>query len=328
MKICITGLTGFLGSQITRSLYNSGHDLIAVVQNKELVPDEIKANHKVVRADITKEVEPIDCDLLIHCAALVSEKTLSFYLNKANIDGTRNILNAISKDAKVIHISCGSVYNVNQKLHTEKDVINKGLLTPYGRSKLKSEFIISDEFPEKDVAILRFQNLYGIRERQFLSKLTKIYKNGVLRVPGDLHQQISMTNIDLLMKVVSRFIDVEFKGQEIYNVVDSKIYDLRDVCTTLLSKAFNREIKVREMNEYLLRIVAGLRTVLIPSNQFTQTSIDFLTRDHVLDSTKLNNLFPDLGEYSFHETIEGYTSWLNDVGVSTALKGSRRLMWD
>jgi len=328
MKICITGMTGFLGSQVTRSLYNSGHELIGVVQNKELVPDELKANHKIIRADITKEVEQIDCDLLINCAALVSEKTLSFFLNKVNIDGVRNLMNAIPKHAKFIQISCGNVYNITQEFHKEEEIINKGLLTPYGRSKLKAEKIIKDEFPDKSVVILRFQNLYGIRERKLLSKLTKIYKDGKLRVPGNLHQEISMTSLDYLIDCIKMFVDFDFSGQEIYNVVDEKTYDLREVCTTLLAGAFDREITIKELNENLLRVVAGLRTVLVPGNQFTQTSIDFLTRDHVLDSSKLRNLFPGLKQRTFQETIEEYCRWLNDVGVSAVLKGSRRLMWE
>jgi nucleoside-diphosphate-sugar epimerase len=219
MKICITGATGFLGSQIVRQLYPLGHELIMVVRNKELVPDELKANHTVIRADLTKPIDPITCDVLIHCAALVSEKTLSFYLNKANIDGTRNILNAIPKEAKVIHISCSSVYNLTQRLHNEEDEINPTLLTPYGRSKLKSEQVLKEEFSNRGAYILRIQNLYGLRNTDLLKRLVKLYKGGELKVPGDLDQKVTMTHVDYLIELIKRLIDVEFSGIECLNII-------------------------------------------------------------------------------------------------------------
>ena len=235
MKICITGITGYVGSQIARSLHQTGHELICPVRKKELVPDEIKDKHTVIRYDLTKEIDHIDCDVLIHCAAWVSEKTLSFFLNKANIDGTRNIMNAVSKTAKVLFISCANVYNINQEIHREDEEIYPTLLTPYGRSKLKAEDILKTDFNDRDIVILRIHTMYGLRSRQLLSTLIRLYNKGKLNAPGELNNNVSLTSINHLIDVVKAFIGYDFKKVTTYNVVDAKSYKLKDVCLSLLS---------------------------------------------------------------------------------------------
>lgn len=327
MKICITGITGYVGSQIARSLHLSGHELICPVRKKEMVPDEIKNKHRVFRYDLTKEIEPIQCDLLIHCAAWVSEKTLSFFLNKANIDGTRNIMNAVSEDAKVIFISCANVYNINKERHIEEEEIHHTLLTPYGRSKLYAENVLKNEFSERNITILRIQNTYGLRSRHLLSTLIKLYNNGKLNVPGELNNKVSLTSIDHLIRVISAFMDFNIQGISTYNVVDSKTYLLKDVCLALLSNTLGREVKLNVKNEFYLRIIAGLRTVLVPGNNITQHSIDLFSRDHVLASNKLKALFPDIPESDFFNELNAYKRWITDTGVTNVLKSSSRIYW-
>lgn len=327
MIICITGITGFVGSQITRSLHHLGHDLICLVRKKEHVPEEIKDNHKVIACDLTKEIDSIECDLLIHCAAMVSDKTLSFFLNKANIDGTRHVMSAVNPTAKVIFISCASVYNITQEVHDEDEEIIHGLLTPYGRSKLKAEILLQEEYANRDIRILRIQNLYGKRARSFLAKLIKIYNNGKVNVPGDLDKSVTLTSIDHLINVVQKFITTNWEGTQIYNVVDDHIYNLKEVILSILSAALNRDVEVNEKSEYYQRIIAGFRTVLVPGNHITQNSIDFLSRDHVLSCEKLKTDFHDLISPNFFDHLDEYRRWLTDNGVSQVLKSSSRIYW-
>ncbi len=327
MKICITGITGYVGSQVVRALHMTGHELICLVRKKELVPDEIKDKHTVLRVDLTKDIPEIECDLLIHCAALVSDKILSFFMNKTNVEGTRKLMQSISEHSKVIFISCASVYNITQETHVEDEQINSGLLTPYGRSKLRAEQLLQNEFNKRDITILRVHHLYGMRSRSFLTNVIKVYSNGVLKVPGDLNKKISLTSIDLLLNVIQKFVEYNFKGIEIYNVVDSKEYNLKDVSISLLSSALKREVKLKEKSEYYLRVIAGLRTVLVPGNNITQNSIDLWSRDHYLKSEKLNHLFSDLPETDFYNHLEEYSAWITNNGISNVLKASSRIYW-
>ncbi len=328
MKICITGSTGYVGSQIVRELHFTSHELCLLVRKKDKLPDEIKDKHEVRRVDLSKdEIDKIECDILIHCAALVSEKTLSFYLNKTNVEGTRKIMNAIPVSARVVFISCANIYNITNAVHFENEKINPVLLTPYGRSKLQAENILQTEFKDRDISILRIQDVYGKRATSLYNKVMKLYKNGRLNVPGNLNVKVSLTNIDYLIEIIKSLINTDIKGVEIYNIVDSKTYILKDVFLQLLNNTLKKQIELNEKSEIFLRIIAGLRTVLVPGNQFTQTTIDYLTKDHLLSNSKVLAAFPTVKQRSFDEHISSYTTWVTNNGISTILDSNARLYW-
>lgn len=329
MIICITGVSGYVGSQIVRTLFQTEHQLVCLVRDKEKVPDEIKASHKVIRADITKPLkEKIECDVLIHCAAMVSDKTLAYFVNRVNVEGTKNILEAVSPTAKVIFISCGSVYNISKELHRESEKINQALLTPYGRSKFKAETLLEKSFSDRSIFILRPQHIYGPKSRSLMNLLLNHYKNGVLKVAGDLDKKVSMCSIFTLVDVVVKLIDQPFSGIQELNVADKKVYNLRKVFVELLLRSLDRnDIEVKELNETFLRVIAGIRTVLVPGNHFTQGRIDLFTRDHLLDLEKMNEMFPKMKSYDFFEELDEYSSWIHDHGIQTAIKGSKRIYW-
>ncbi len=327
MKILITGMTGFVGAAITKRLFNSRHELIGLVRNKEDLPLEVLDHCKIVVADISKSVPNIDCDLVIHTAATVSDKVLSVIMNRTNVDGTRRVLEATG-NAKIIQLSSCAVYNLNEQRHHESEEIIPKLLTPYGRSKYLAEQIIKNEFSDRDALILRPRNLYGKGDRNTLARLFKIYKDGVIRVPGDLNVQASMCNIEFLTACIEQMIQEDFTGQQCYNVVDYTDYTLRDNITALMSNILQRPIEVKSLNENFVRIVAGLRTVLIPGNVFTQYTIDYITRDHLIASDKLKQDYPQLKSIAFDEYLPEYVQWINNIGVSKLVQQSdSRVVW-
>ena len=236
-------------------------------------------------------------------------------------------MNAIPKTAKFIFISSGSVYNLTEKLHHEDDPINQALLTPYGRSKYFAEEMLQRDFPDRDITIIRPRAVYGRGDKVILPRLLKVYKDGRFRVPGDLKQKASMTNIHFLCEALQLIAEKEMKGINIYNVVDPYEYDLRENIVGLFQMLFNRDIEIKSLNELFVRIFAGMRTVLIPGNQFTQTAIDYLTRDHVLSTEKLFRDFPSLKPVNYTEYIPTYVEWINNVGIQNIINGNKRLIW-
>jgi len=327
MKILITGMNGFVGSAITKRLFHSDHELIGLVRDKDSLPDEVLEKYKIVVSDISKKVPKIDCDLVIHTAATVSDKVLAVIMNKTNVEGTRRVLEATG-NAPFIYISSASVYNLTEKTHVEDEEILPKLLTSYGRSKYLSEQIIQNEFPSRDALILRPRNLYGIGDRVLLPRLLKLYKDGGLKVPGDLNQKASMTNIEFFAECIEAFIEKGIEGQNIINIADYHEYNLGKTLTSLLSTLFNRKIEIKAINENFIRVVAGIRQILVPGNLFTQTSIDYLTRDHVISTDKLQRTLPELRSPNYIDYIPEYVQWINNIGVNTiAQQKDPRIVW-
>lgn len=148
MKILVTGSSGFLGSSLTSRLngdvvlYDQQHDLSESLDNKKLLRSKLK-----------------DVNIVFHLAG-ISDPT-SPNLNNVNVDGTRNLIEAITtlkQETKIIFASTFGVYKIPQK----GDLINENHLTiprnAYGKSKLEAEKIILSN-PEN--IVLRFSNIYG-----------------------------------------------------------------------------------------------------------------------------------------------------------------------
>lgn len=328
-------MTGYVGAAITRALFHTDHELIGLVRQKDDLPEEVLDKYKIVKADISRSVPKIECDLVIHCAAWVSEKVLAVIMNKTNVEGTRRVLDATPPHTPVIHLSSGSVYNLTEVPHVETDSIAPKLLTPYGRSKYLAEQIVINEYTDRKRVIIRPRAVYGRGDKVILPRLLSIYKDGRFKVPGDLNQTASMTHIDLLVDVVLRFIDIvtatshplQADHLDILNVADFQSYNLRENITGLFAKLFKRDIEIKSMNETVVRLVAGMRQVLVPGNQYTQTSIDYLTRDHVLNTDKLQSLFPDLQSRHFLDIIPEYVQWIHSVGLSNISARDKRIVW-
>lgn len=328
MKIAITGITGFVGSSMMKVLHNSNHELIVLVKDKLEVPDEIIQKHQVLRVDLSKSVPKLDCDLLIHCAAVVSDKIISFEMNRTNVAGTKRLYEAIPSSARIIHLSCGDVYNIDEKQHVETEDILPKILTPYGRSKYLGEQLVREQFNDRDVIILRPRGIYGAGDRLLLPRLLQIYKDGKVKSAGPMEVNVSMCNVNLLVHTIIKFIDYSFKGIDVFNVADTEIYRLDKIVTKLLSGVLDRSIELKVYNENMVRLYAGLRTILVPGNHITQTSIDYISRHHVLNTEKLYRQFPDLAKLpNFDEAIKEQIAWTKRVGLQQVVNRNKRILW-
>lgn len=320
-------MTGFIGAAITKALYNTEHELIAFVRNKEDLPEEILDRYQIIKGDISVSVPKIECDLVIHAAATVSDKVISFILNKTNVEGTRRVLEATPSHAPIIFFSTGNIYNVHEKIHEEDELVESKKITPYARSKYLSEQLIKEEFPNRNAVILRPRGVYGKGDRVILPRLLKVYKKGKLTVPGNLDYQVSMTNIELLKQVVLEFVNSEITGQHTFNVADFEPFHLRANIQSLFSALFKRDIEIIERNEPIVRIIGGLRQVLVPGNLFTQTAIDYLTKNHVISTEKLQNTFPNLSSKSFSSYVPEYVEWINSIGLAKIVSQDKEVVW-
>lgn len=100
MKILVTGADGLLGSNLVRELLNRNHTIRALIQpgrqqkTLEGLTLEKFAGNLLQAEEVLRAAE--GCDTIIHCAASTSVwPSRSEIINKVNIEGTRNIINAV-----------------------------------------------------------------------------------------------------------------------------------------------------------------------------------------------------------------------------------------
>lgn len=145
MKILITGITGVLGSRLAERFGEIAeiHGLKRATSSIELLknPDQIIWHEGDVSNPISLEDALQGIDLVIHAAGLVSfEKKDQALLNKVNVEGTANLVNAmLEKDVKnLIHISSVAALGKNPdqySINESQQWVDSELNTPYAVSK-------------------------------------------------------------------------------------------------------------------------------------------------------------------------------------------------
>ncbi|MBK9192636.1 MAG: NAD-dependent epimerase/dehydratase family protein [Crocinitomicaceae bacterium] len=103
MKILVTGPDGLLGSNLIRELLQRNSEVIAMTQNANCAANIKELPVEFRPCDLLNSAELIriskDADAIIHCAANTSMfPARSEIVNKVNINGTKNIIEACLKN--------------------------------------------------------------------------------------------------------------------------------------------------------------------------------------------------------------------------------------
>ena len=198
--VAITGATGFVGSNLVRSLISQGFDIIALVRpaSSRQVLDGLEV--KWVEADITDPGTLRDAfsgaDWLIHAAgnlgqAGIPEKSYQ----KIHVDGTRNVLAAAAGCSRILHISSPGVLGpITGPPADETAPLAPG--NAYERSKAAAEEVaLSFAREGAPVIIARPEFIYGPGDRHVLG-LFQAVKRGRFFYIGGGHTNCHPTFIE------------------------------------------------------------------------------------------------------------------------------------
>lgn len=161
MKILVTGADGLLGSNLVRELLNRGHNICALVQpgrqqktleglTLEKLPGNLLNAEEVSRA-------AEGCDAVIHCAASTSVwPTRSEIVNKVNIEGTKNIINAVKQNTvqRMIYVGTANSFGFGSKENpgVEGNPYKSAMYgLDYMDSKYKAQQVILNEVKENSL---------------------------------------------------------------------------------------------------------------------------------------------------------------------------------
>ena len=171
MKVLVTGGAGYVGSVVVRQLLANDHQ-VHVVDNlmfggQTMLPLFINPNFSFSQADICDrdalagEMEGVDA--VVHLAALVGYplcKKMPERAVEVNVGGTRNVIETMPSDARLIYASTGSNYGEVTGVCTEETPLNP--LSLYGRVKTEAEELCLGR--DNSIA-LRFATAYGLSPR-------------------------------------------------------------------------------------------------------------------------------------------------------------------
>ena len=129
VRVYVTGASGFVGGHVAAALADRGDDV--VVERVDLLDT----------AGIDRALD--GCDALVHVAALYSYRASAAALRRANVEGTRSVLEAARRrgvERIVVTSTAGTCGPVRGRPATETDAMPSWeAAVPYKRTKLEAE---------------------------------------------------------------------------------------------------------------------------------------------------------------------------------------------
>lgn len=274
MKILITGIAGFLGKNLIKTL--NQHELFGLDIQEGIIDGVpiFSAN------DLEKIDERINVLIICHAAVASGTTILSNdILYNVNVSLTEKIV-AKFKDAFVIYISTASIYDVNISLIQENSNINPQ--TNYAISKLWSERIV---LANAKSLIVRLSSLFGngMKENTIIPNyVNQALSRGKIEVWGKGERMQNYIHVDEACEYVKLAVENSQKVQgKTLLVVSKKEYS----------------------NNELAQIIADeTKAEIAYSNNDTSKSLRY--NNHVT-----SELLGFKSQLSFESQIQEYIKW-------------------
>jgi UDP-glucose 4-epimerase len=239
MKVLITGVAGFIGSNLAKRLMERGHSVIGMdnlnygfMQNIEFAKD--LPNFEFIMGDIANPLilKDVKADIIVHLASQkIPRYTNALRTLDENYLMLRNVVQKCIYDkSKILFASTSDVYGKNPKIpFSENSDLVMGPTTvkrwAYALSKMYGEqYIIAnhDEYGLK-YTITRFFGSYGPNQNMTWWGgpqsvfIEKAYKKQDIDIHGDGSQTRTFTFVDDTVSALVLCIENEKSDNEIFN---------------------------------------------------------------------------------------------------------------
>ncbi len=211
VKILVSGATGYFGGRIISKLLEEEHDVVALVRttsNTEGLPKSIEIKEADLFEISSLENAVQGVDVVIHLAAYFdfypSDEELMF---KANVEGTKNLMNACVGTNVERFIYCSTAETMGAIRFppgTEDTELRPDY--SYGESKILAEQAIREITSDTGLAhiILRPTGAIGEGDLYVMYEVAQeLYNGKVFALPRDLSARFMFIHID---DVVSGFV--------------------------------------------------------------------------------------------------------------------------
>lgn len=293
MKILITGVHGFVGSNLVYALKDDheiyGLDIVAPV--KEGVVKTYSWS------DLDNGIVP-PVEAIIHLAGKAhdtSNKSAADVYFKVNTDLTKKIFNYFSNKPdirKFIFFSSvkAAVDKVPGDVLTED--VNPAPVGPYGESKVKAEGHIldalaksADTYTTKDVIILRPCMIHGPGNKGNLNLLYGFVKKGLPWPLGAFENRRTFTSVDNLTFVIAGLLARPIESG-IYNMADDDALSTNELID-VMCEAMNKKAHILRIPTGMIRFCAKVGDLFhLPLNSFR---LDKLSENYVVSNNKIKH---------------------------------------
>lgn len=289
MNILITGIHGFVGSNLVRDL-SAEHEIYGL----DIVAPEKDGVIKTFSwQDLETDSLP-NVDAIIHLAGKAhdtkNKSTADIYF-QVNTELTKKIFDYFTEHPDIKKF----IFFSSVKAAVDKvpgDVLTEDVtpcpVGPYGESKVLAEKYILEqlqigEYNNRDVVILRPCMIHGSGNKGNLNLLYGFVKKGLPWPLGAFENRRTFTSIDNLTFVISHILSVKTESG-IYNMADDEALSTNELIKVMCS-AMGKKAHIWQISRTLISFVAKTGDFLhLPLNTFR---LNKLTENYVVSNTKI-----------------------------------------
>jgi len=256
LRVFITGITGYIGSQLARQMIAQGYSVTGSSLGST-DPAHFQCdlrNSDEMRSVITKA----NPDIIIHTAAISSVthgQTSDYY--ETNVVGTENLIeavNALGGRRRLVFISTAAVYG-NQSVNVLFEELPPLPVSHYGMSKFVGERMFANASENHDITIIRPFNIIGVGQSLnfILPKLIQCFSQRQPSVRlGNLDPVRDYIDLQTACEIISHLsTDPQAIGETV-NLCAGTGTSVRDLLN-ILTKLTGHEIEVISAPEFMRR---------------------------------------------------------------------------
>ncbi len=287
MKILITGINGFVGSNFTQKLSNN-HTLYGIDIRQPKVEGVVNTYSWDELQDIPK------VDAIVHLAGKAHDtknESLAQDYFEINTELTKKIFDYFLQSDATTFIFFSSVKAARDSAEGEvlKEDVAPRPVGPYGESKIKAEEYLLSKLPEveslqKRLFIVRPCMIHGPGNKGNLNLLYKVVTKGAPWPLGAYENRRSFCSIDNIAYVVEQLIVKEGIENGIYHVCDDEALSTNELIA-LIAKSVNRSPRIWNLSKSMINAIASVGSVLhLP---LTKERLQKLTENYVVSNEKI-----------------------------------------
>ena len=312
MKILVTGATGFIGKQLSRSLTDSGHEVHCTTRSHT---SKDFASRELITCDL-ESAGNLDhlttgCDAIVHLAGrahVMSDDPAtseSLYIS-ANVDVTRKLAQSAARTGVKQMILMSSV-KVNGEStttgspFTSQDTPNPQ--DPYGRSKTQAEQALWEVASTSALegVVIRPPLVYGPGVRANFASLIGIVNRGIPLPLGSIHNKRSFVSIDNLVDCIATVLQSSTAAGQTFLVSDG-----HDLSTPELIRSIASALHKSPMLIPFPPALLKLATTTAGKHGAYDRLCGSLTVDIALTKQKLSWTPPFTVQYSMQRTVDAF----------------------
>jgi nucleoside-diphosphate-sugar epimerase len=230
--VLVTGATGFIGRRLAEKLVDDGWSVRLLVREPGRLATSLRSATDIVVGDLL-EADVVDravrnTNFIFHCAANVNtwDTWESYYA--VNVQGVKNLMNAIAKDkpglSRLVHLSTVDVYGF-PTLPCDENCKTTGSGFGYGETKLLGESLVREYGDKNNIpyTIIRPANVIGPGS-QFITRIGHELKSGIMLTVDGGRANAGLVYIDNLVDDLIWAAESAKALGECYNVRDD--YDV------------------------------------------------------------------------------------------------------